>query len=89
MGADTADAGRTMTLECRYCQTRFDMSDSDPDPKLMREHINTRCGVKVIEHSRKVGWLQDMLFFRAIDKPSEWKEAVYRLVDLLMEESGS
>jgi hypothetical protein len=73
-----------MTVRCVYCSSNIELNpDSEESRKTksdphqqMRRHIETNHMREIINHSRKYGWVLDMLFFESADNPAEWQDKI-------------
>ena len=75
-----------MTVQCIYCHVAIELNqDSEEarktriDPhQQMRRHIETKHMKEIIGHSRKYGWVLDMLFFESPEDPAKWQDRITR-----------
>ena len=83
-----------MTVQCRYCETEIVLNEDSPETRKagtdphqqLRKHIEARHVDKIIEHSRRAGWLLDQIFFTCPTEPERWKENMVKTLDWLMEQ---
>lgn len=83
--------------QCRYCKETIILNkdsiearDAGTDPhRQMRQHIAEKHSVyEMIEHTRKLGWLIDILFFESLGKPHTYRMIVDELVDFYVSGEG-
>lgn len=78
-----------MTVQCLYCRKPLELNEDTPEARKartdphqqMRQHIVSCHANKIIEHSRKLGWLLDTLFFDCPDDPLRWQGQIRKLIE--------
>ena len=78
-----------MTIQCLYCKQAIELNeDSEETRKLktdphqqMRKHIVMCHANKIMQHSQKLGWLLDTLFFDMPTDSARWRAKISALID--------
>ena len=81
-------------LRCRYCGEVITLNLDGPEARAegkdpyqqMRKHILSKHVLDVARHTRKAGFLIDMLFFEAVNSPENWRKQISEMVDYLLME---
>jgi hypothetical protein len=83
--------------QCRYCKETIVLNEDSPEARAartdphqqMRRHILQKHTVlEAVAHTRKLGWLIDMLWFDSPDKPENYRLAARNLLEFYIDGDG-
>lgn len=81
-------------IQCRYCgdvltlnQDSMEAREQGTDPlRQMQRHLRECQAIAIFEHGFKNAILLNMMAFRAVNSPENWREYIALVVDSLLKE---
>lgn len=82
-------------IQCRYCRSLLTLNEDGPEARAagtdpyqqMRQHILTNhLGEELGQHTYRLGWLIDMMFFNPVTDPQKWKDQILAMVEWFQKE---